>query len=108
MLEKTLASPLHSKEIKPVNSTGNQYWIFIGSTDAEALTLCPPKSQLIGNDPDARKDWGPEEKGVTEDEMVGWYHRLSGYEFEQTLGDSGGHGGLACCSPQGCKEWNMT
>ena len=78
VLEKTLVSPLDSKEIKPVNPKGNQPWIFIGSTDAkaEAPTLWPPdaKSQLIGKDPDARKDWRQKEKGVAEDEMVGWHH----------------------------------
>ena len=82
MLEKTLESPLNCKEIKPVNPKGNQPWIFIGRTDAEAETpiLWPPdvKSWLIWKDPDARKDWGQEEKGTTEDEMVGWHHRLSG------------------------------
>ena len=78
VLEKTLVNPLDSKEIKPVNPKGNQPWIFIGSTDAEAEapTLWPPdpKSQLIGKDPDARKDWRQKEKGVAEDEMVGWHH----------------------------------
>ena len=86
MLEKTLESPLDSKEIKPVNPKGNQPWILIGKTDAdaEALVLWPSneKSRLIGKDPDAGKDWGQEEKGVTEDKMVGWYHLLKGYEFE--------------------------
>ena len=81
MLEKNL----DSKEIKPVNPKGNQLWIFIGRTDAEALILWPPdvKSQLIGKDPDAGKDWGQEEKVATEDEMVGWHHWLNGHEFEQ-------------------------
>ena len=92
MLEKTLGRPLNSKETKPVNPKGNQPWIFIGSTDAEAEApvLWPPdlkKSQLIGKDPDAGKDWGQEEKGTTEDEMVGWHHQLNGCEFEQTPGD---------------------
>ena len=94
VLEKTLESPLDSKEIKPVNPQGNQLWISIGRTDteAEASILWPPdaKSQLIGKDPDARKDWGQEGKGVTEDEMVGWHHRLNGHEFEQTQGESVG------------------
>ena len=89
VLEKTLDSPLDSKEIKPVNPKGNQLWVFIGRTDAEveALTLWPPdgKSQLIGKDPDAGKDWHQEEKWETEDEMTGWYHRLNGLDFEQTL-----------------------
>ena len=90
LLEKTLESPLDCKEIKPVNPKGNQPWIFIGRTDTEAETpiLWPPdaKSQLIGKDPDAGKDWRQEEKGVTEDEMVGWHHWLKGHEFEQALG----------------------
>ena len=98
---------LENKEIKSVNPKGNQHWIFIGRTDieAEAPKLRPPdaKSQLIGKDPDAGKDWG-QEKGVTENEMVGWHHRPNGHEFEQTLGDSDGQGSLACCSPWGCKE----
>ena len=78
MLEKTLESPLDCKEIKPVHPKGNQSWIFFGRTDAEAETpiLWPPnvKNWLIGKDPDAGKDWGQEEKGMTEDEMVGWHH----------------------------------
>ena len=86
--------------------------IFIGRTDAgaEAPILWPPdgNSQLIGKDPDAVKDWGQEEKRVTEDEMVGWHHWLNGHEFEQTPGDSEGQGSLACCSPWGCKESDMT
>ena len=91
VLEKTLESPLDFKEIKPVNHKGNQSWIFIGRTDAEAPILWPPdaKSQLIGKDPDVGKDWGQEEKGATEDEMIGWHHWLNGHEFEQTLGDNG-------------------
>ena len=84
--EKTLESLLDCKEIQKVNPEGNQSWIFIGRTHAEAETpiLWSPdaKSQLIGKDPDAEKDWGREDKGTTEDEMVGWHHRLSGYEFE--------------------------
>ena len=90
-LEKTLQSPLDSKEIKPGNSKGNQLWMFIGRTVAEtkAPINWPPdvKSWLIGKDPDAKKDWGQEEKGVTEDEMVGWHHRLNEHEFKQALGD---------------------
>ena len=90
VLEKTLESPLDSKDIKPVNPKGNQLWIFTGRNDAEAkaliLWLPDGKSQLIGKDPDAGKDWGQEEKGKTEDEMVGWYHLLNGHEFQQTLG----------------------
>ena len=109
-LEKTLESPLNNKEIKPVNPKGNQSWMFIGRTDAEAPVLSPPdsKSRLIGKDPDAGKDWGQEEKWVTEDEMVGWHHRLNGHEFEQTAGDSEGQGSLACCSPWGHKELDTT
>ena len=100
VLEKTLESPLDCKEIKPVNRKGNRPWIFIGRTDVEAETpiLWPPdaKSQLIGKDPDAEKDWGQEEKGMMEDEMVGWHHWLNGHDFEQTQGDSEGQGSLAC------------
>ena len=94
------ANPLGSKEIKPVNPKINQPWISIGRTDAEAeapiLWPSDAKSRLTGKDPDAGKDWRQEEKGMTEDEMVGWYHRLNGHEFEQTLGDSEGKGSLAC------------
>jgi len=110
MLEKTLESPLDSKEIKPVNPKGNQPWIVIGRTDAEAPILWPPdvKSRLIGKDPDAEKDWSQEEKGTTEDEMVGWHHRLNGHEFEQTPGDSEGQESLVCYSPWGRKESDTT
>ena len=111
VLEKTLESPLDCK-IKPVNPKGNQPWIFIGRTDAEAeapiLWLPDAKNQLIGKDPDAGKDWRQEEKGTTEDDMVGWHHQLNGHEFEQALGDGKGQGSLACCSPWGCKESYMT
>ena len=86
MLEKTLEGPLDSKEIQPVHPKGNQSWIFFGRTDAEAETpiVWPPdaKNQLVGKDPDSEKDWRQEEKGMTEDEMVGWHHRLDGHEFE--------------------------
>ena len=86
VLEKTLESPLDCKETKPVNPKGNQSRIFIGRADAEAETsvLWPPdvKNQLIGKDPDAGKDWRWEEKGTTEDEMVGWHHQLNGHEFD--------------------------
>ena len=103
VLEKTLESPLDSKEIKPVNPQRNQSWIFIGRTDAEAeapiFWPSVAKSQLIGKDPDAGKDWRREEKGSTEDEMVGWHHQFNGYELGQTLGDGEGQGSLACCSP---------
>ena len=102
VLEKTLESPVDYKEIKPVNPIGNQSWIFIGKTDAEAKApiFWPPdaKSQLIRKDPDAGKDWGQEEKGITEEEMVGWHHRL-GHDFEQAPGDDEGQVSLACCSP---------
>ena len=91
VLEETLESPLNCKEIQQVHPKGNQSWIFIGKTDAEAEApiFWPPdaKSQLIRKDPDAGKDWKHEEKGTTEDEMVGWHHRFNGHEFEQTLGD---------------------
>ena len=94
VLKKTLESPLDCKEIQPVHPKGNQSWIFIGRTDAEAEapTLWPPdeKSWLIGNDPDARKDKRQEEKGTTEDEMVGWHHWFNGHESEQTQGDGEG------------------
>ena len=112
VLDKTLESPLYCKEIKPVNHKGNQPWIVIGRADAEAETpiLWPldVKSQLMGKDPDAGKDWGQKEKRTAEGEMVGWHHRLNGHEFEQTLGDSEGQGSLVCCSPWSCKESNMT
>ena len=93
-----------SKEVKPVNPKGNQPWIFFGRCDAEAPIHCPPdaNSQLIGNNPDAGKDWRQDEKVVTENEMVGWHHWLNGLEFEQTLGDGKGEGSLACCSPWHC------
>ena len=112
VLEKTLESLLDCKEIQPVNPKGNKSWIFTGRTDVEAETskLWPPdaKSQLIGIDPDAGKDWRQEEKGTTEDEMAGWHHRLRGHEFEQGPGDGDGQGSLACCSWRGGKELDMT
>ena len=108
VLEKTLESPWVSK-IKPVNPKGNQPWTFIGKTDAEAdaLIFWPPdvKNWLIGKDPDAGKDWGLEEKGMTEDEKVGWHYW---HEFEQALEIGDGQGSLACCSPWGCKDLDMT
>ena len=86
MLEKTLESPLHCKEIQPVHPKGDQSWLYIGRTDTKAETpvLWPldAKSWLTGKDPDAGRDWGQEEKGTTEDEMAGWHHRLDGHEFE--------------------------
>ena len=112
VLLKTPESPLNTKEIKPVNLKRNQSWIFIGRTDAEdeAPIIWPTdvKSRLIGKGPDAGKDWGKEEKGSTEDEMVGWHHQLNGYEFEQTPGDSGGQRSLACYSPWDHKELGTT
>ena len=112
VLEKTLESPLDSKEIKPVHPKGNQSWIFIGRTNAEAETpiLWPPDSKnwLIGKDPDAGKDWRCEEKGMTEDEMVGWYHQINGHGFGWTLGVGDGQGCLGCCRPCGHKELDTT
>ena len=100
------------KEIKPVNLKGNQPWIFIGRTDAEAEApvLWPPdaKSWLTGKDPDAGKYWRQEKKGTTEDEMIGWHHWLNGHEFEQSPGDGEGQGSLACCSSQGRKDLDST
>ena len=90
-------------EIQPVHPKGNQSWIFIGRTDAATV-----RNWLFRKNPDAGKDWGQEEKGMTEDEMVGWHHWLSGYEFEQTLGDCKGRECLAWCSPWRCKELNRT
>ena len=108
MLEKTPKSLLDSKEINPVNSKRNQPLIFIGRTDAEAEApiLWPPdaKNQVIGKDPDAGKDCRWEEKGMTEDEMVGWHHRLDVHGFGWTLGLGDGQGGLACCGSWGRKE----
>ena len=102
-----LQVPLDSKEIKPVNPKGNQPWIFIGRAEAEIPILWPldVKSWFIGKDPDAGKDWGQEEKGQ---QMVGSHYQLNGHEFEQTPGDSRGWGSLACCSPWGCTEADMT
>ena len=106
-----IESPFDSKKIKSVNPKGNQSWIFIGRTDAEAEApiLWPPvaKSWLIGKDPDAGKDWRQEKKGMTEDEMFGWHHWLNGHEFEQAPGDGDRQGSLVCCSPWGHKELNM-
>ena len=108
-------SPLDCKEIKPVNPKGNQPWIFIRRTDAEAEApiLWPPdvKSRLTGKGPDAGKDWEQEEKEMTENEMVGWHHWLNGYEFKilkEAPGDSERKGSLACCSAWGHKELDMT
>ena len=112
VLEKTPESPLDCKVIQPAHPKGNQSWIFIGRTDAEAETpmLWPPdaKNWLIGKDPDAGKDWRLEEKGTTEDEMVGWHHWLNGHDFEQAPGVGDGQESLVCCSPWGPKESAMT
>ena len=112
VLEKTLESPLDCKEIKLVNPKGNQSWIFIGRTDAEgeAPILWPPdmKIWLIGKDPGPGKDWRQEEKGMTEDAMVGWHHQLDGHEFEQAPGVGEGQRSLACCTLWGRKESDMT
>ena len=112
VLEKTLESPLDCKEIQPVNPKGNQSWIFIGRTDAEAETpiLWPPhaKSCLIWKDSDAGREWGQEEKGTIEDEMAGWHPWLDGSESEWTPGVGDGQGGLACCDSWGRKESDTT
>ena len=110
VLEKTLESPLDCKEIQPVHPKGNQSWIFIGRTDAETPILWSPdvKNWLIGKDPDTGKDWRQKEKGMTEDEMVGWHHWLNEHEFEQALGVGDGQGSLACWSSWGHKEPDMT
>ena len=109
---RRLESPLDCKEIQPVHPKGNQSSIFIGRTDAKAKTpiLWPPNAQswLIWKDPDAGKDWGQEEKGMTEDEMVGWHHWLKGHEFEYTPGVGDGQESLACCGPWGHKELDKT
>ena len=111
VLEKTLESPLDCKEIQPANPKGDQSWIFIGRTDAEAETntwLPDAKNWLIGKGPDAGKDWRQEEKGMTENEMVEWHHQLDGHEFEQAPGVGEGQGSLACCIPWGHKESDTT
>ena len=112
VLEKTLESPLDCKEIQPVHPKGNQSWMFIRRTDTEAETpiLWPPdaKNWFTGKNPDAGKDWRQEEKGTTEDEMVGWHHWLDGHEFEQAPGVSDGQGSLASYSPRGRKESDTT
>ena len=112
VLEKTLESPLDSKEIQPVHPKGNQSWVFIGRTAVEAETpiLWPPdtKSWLIGKDPHAGKDWAQEEKGTTEDEMDGWHYWLNGHEFGWILGVGDGQGGLACWGSWGHKDLDTT
>ena len=109
-MKKTLESPLDCKEIHPVNPKGNQPWIIVGKIDPEAPILWPAdaKSWQIRKDPDAGKDWGQEEKGMAEYEMVGWGHLLNGHEFEKPPGDSEGQEGLECCSPWGRKELDTT
>ena len=105
VLEKTLESPLDCKEIQPVHPEGGQSWVFIGRTDVEAETpiLWPPhaKSWFIWKDSDAGRDWGQEEKGITEDEMTGWHHRLNGHGFGWTPGVGDGQGGLVFCGSWG-------
>ena len=112
VLEKTLESPLDCKEIHAVHSTGDQSWVFFGRNDgiAETPVLWKPhaKSWLIGKDCDAGRDWGQEEKGLTEDDMAGWHHWLDGREFEWTPGVGDGQGGLACCNSLGLKESDTT
>ena len=110
VLVKTPESPLDSKEIKPVNLKGNQPWIFIGRTDAEAPAFWSPDANiwLSGKDPDAGKDWGQGEKGAIEDETVGWHHRFNGPEFEQTPAEARDKEAWQCCSPWGRKELDTT
>ena len=112
VLEKTLESPLDSKEIQPVHSKGDRSWVFFGRNDAKAETPVhwPPhaKNWLIGKDSDAGRDWGQEEKGTTEDEMAGWHHWLDGCEFGWIPGNGDGQGGLACCNSWGHKESDTT
>ena len=112
VLEKTLESPLDCKEIQPVHPKGDKSWIFIGRAGAKAVTpiLWPldAKNWLTEEDPDPGKDWRQEEKGTTEDEMVGWHHQLNGHELESTPGVGYGQGGLACCSPWDQNKSDMT
>ena len=111
VLETTLESLLDCKEIQQVHSKGNQSWIFTGRPDAESETPilwpCEEKNWLPGKDPDAERDRG-QEKGTTEDEMVGWHHWLDGHEFEQALGASVGQGSVVCCSPWGHQASDTT
>ena len=111
VLEKSIERPLVCKEIQPVHPKGNEFWIFIGSTDAEAETpmLWPPdaKNRLTGEDSDPGRDWRLEDKGTTEDEMFGWHHWLNGHEFEQAPGVGDGQGSPAYCSLLGHKELDM-
>ena len=109
MLEKTLESPLDCKEIQPVNPKGNESWLSIGRTDAEASIIWSPdaKNWLIGKDPEAGKDWRQEEKRTTEDEVVEGHHQIDGHGFEQAPGVGDGQGSLVRYSPWGCKESDM-
>ena len=110
VLEKTLKSPLDSKEMQPVNPKGNQPWILTRRTEAKAPILWPHDvtTQLPRKDLDAGIDGGQEGKRLTEAEMVGWHHWLNGHEFEKTPGDNEGQGSLVCCSPRGCKQLDKT
>ena len=112
VLKKTSESSLGSKEIKPVNLRGNQHWILIGRTDAEAeapvFWSSDANSRLLGKVPDAGKDRGQKEKRASEDEMAVWHHQYNGHELGQTSGDGKGQGGLVCCRPWGCEESDMT
>ena len=112
VLEKTLETLLDCKEIQPIHPKGNQFWIFIGRTDAEAETpiFQPPdaKNWLTGKDPDVGKEWRQEEKWMTEDAMVGRHHWLNGHEFEKALAVGDRQGSLVCCSPWGRKQSGMT
>ena len=112
VLEMTIEISLNRKETQPAHPKGNQSWIFIGKTDAEAKTpiFWPPdvKNWLIRKDPDAEKDWRQEEKGMTEDEMAGWHHWLDAHEFEQAPGVDDGQESLVYCSPWGRKEADVT
>ena len=104
VLEKTLESPLDCMEIKLVNPKGNQPWIFIWGTDAEAPIFWPPDGRADSLEKtNAGRDWSWEENGMTEDEMVGWHYQLYGHEFEQASGDGEGQGSLVCCSPWSCR-----
>ena len=110
VLERTPENPLDSKEMKPVNLKGNQPWIFVGRTGAEAPVIWSfdANSQLNGKVPDAGKDWGKKEKRASENEMAEWHHQCNGYELGQTSWDGEGQGGLVCCSPWGHKESDTT
>ena len=113
VLKKTLDSPLDCKDIQPVHPKGDQSWVFIVRTDVEAETpiLWPTDAKnwlFIGKDSDPGKGWRQEEKGITEDEMIGWYHQHNGHGFGWTPGVGDGQGGMACCGSWGRKESDMT